>query len=215
MTVPEDRQDAGLKCRNKGQAAVLTLQDVTKHPEGAKALEELRKDYDIREVANGLQLTQRDADLRLYLYEVDDILGAARRNAKRDRQPAAAGGGPDHGASANRYGPEDIISGAADLVSARRAIAQLEEQVLQLRVLSRAVGEQRDKWKLRAQLAEERLSRLHDVANDPNDHRYGALRRFLAKRFHPDHASGTEIEKLIRNEIFKEIWGEVGRIEGR
>jgi hypothetical protein len=193
---------------------VLTLRDVTNHPEGAGALEELRKAYDIREVANGLQLTQRDADLRLYLYEVDDVLGAARRNAQRDREQEAADGSAQ-GLSARRYGPEDIISGAADLVSARRAIAQLGEQIVQLRMTSKTVGDQREKWKLRALLAEEKLSKLNATDADPGDQRYGILRRFLAKRFHPDHASGTGMEKLTRGEIFKEIWGEVGRIEGR
>jgi len=193
---------------------VLTLRDVTNHPEGACALEELRKAYDIREVTSGLQLTQRDADLRLYLYEVDDVLGAARRNAQRDREQEAANGSVQ-GASAKRYGPEDIISGAADLASARRAIAQLGEQIIQLRMTSKTAGDQREKWKLRALLAEEKLSKLNVTAPDPSDQRYGALRRFLAKRFHPDHAPGTGMEKLIRGEIFKEIWGEVGRIEGR
>ena len=193
---------------------MLTLRDVNDHPEGAGALEELRKDYDIREVAGGLQLTQHDADLRLYLYEVDDILGAARRNAQRNREPKAANGS-DYGTSAKHYGPEDIISGGADLASARRAIAQLEEQVIQLRTIGKAVADQREKWKLRAQLAEQKLSTLDDGAADPNDQRYGALRRFLAKQFHPDQAPGAGIEKLVRSEIFKEIWSEVGRIENR
>jgi hypothetical protein len=193
---------------------VLTLQDVTNHPEGAGALEELRKAYEVREIASGLQLTQRDADLRLYFYEVEDVLGAARRNAQREQQQEAANGSAP-GASAKRYGPEDIISGAADLASARRAIAQLGEQIIQLRTTSKTVGDQREKWKLRALLAEEQLSKLNEIAPDPGDQRYGALRRFLAKRFHPDHAPGTGIEKLIRGEIFKEIWGEVGRLEGR
>ncbi len=193
---------------------MLTLRDVTDHPLGASALEELRRDYDICEVAGGLQLSQRDADLRLYLYEVDDILGAARRNAQRDRDAKAASGS-SQGSGSKRYGLEDIISGAADLASARRAIAQLEEQVLQLRVIGKLAADQREKWKLRAQLAELKLSRLKDTTADPGDQRYGALRRFLAKRFHPDHAPGTGTEKLIRSEIFKEIWSEVGRIEGR
>jgi hypothetical protein len=193
---------------------VLTLRDITNHPEGASALEELRKDYDVCEVGSGLQLKQRDADLRLYLYEVDEVLGAARRNVHRSRDQEAANGSAQ-GSSAKRYGPEDIISGAADITSARRAIAQLGEQIVHLRMTSKAAGEQREKWKLRALLAEEKLSKLNDPAPDPGDQRYGTLRRFLAKRFHPDHASGTGMEKLIRGEIFKEIWGEVGRIEGR
>ena len=193
---------------------MLTLRDVTNHPDGASALAELRKAYDVLEISSGLQLTQRDADLRLYLYEVDEVLRAARRNAQRRREQEAANG-PAPGASAKRYGPEDIISGAADLASARRAIAQFEDQIIQLRMAGKIAGDQREKWKQRALLAEERLSKLVDTAHDPDDQRYGALRRFLAKRFHPDHAPGTGIEKLTRGEIFKEIWGEVGRIDGR
>jgi len=34
-----------------------------------------------------------------------------------------------------------------------------------------------------------------------------------AKRFHPDYAPGQGIEKIIRNEIFKEIWNEVDRLD--
>jgi len=42
---------------------------------------------------------------------------------------------------------------------------------------------------------------------------YASLKRFLAKRFHPDFAPGQGIEKLVRNEIFKEIWNEVERLD--
>jgi len=34
--------------------------------------------------------------------------------------------------------------------------------------------------------------------------RYASLKRYLAKRFHPDYAPGQGIEKIVRNEIFKE-----------
>jgi hypothetical protein len=46
-----------------------------------------------------------------------------------------------------------------------------------------------------------------------SDLRYAALKRYLAKRFHPDYAPGQGIEKTVRNEIFKEIWGEVERLD--
>jgi hypothetical protein len=35
----------------------------------------------------------------------------------------------------------------------------------------------------------------------------------LAKRFHPDYGPGQGIEKMIRNEIFKEIWNEIERLD--
>jgi hypothetical protein len=37
------------------------------------------------------------------------------------------------------------------------------------------------------------------------DLRYAALRRYLAKQFHSDYAQGQGIEKIVRNEVFKEI----------
>ena len=46
-----------------------------------------------------------------------------------------------------------------------------------------------------------------------SDVRYASLKRYLAKRFHPDFASGEGIEKVFRNEIFKEIWNEIDRID--
>src|SRR5438874_12036699 len=42
-----------------------------------------------------------------------------------------------------------------------------------------------------------------------SDLRYASLKRYLAKRFHPDYAPGEGIEKIVRNEIFKEIWNEL------
>jgi hypothetical protein len=36
---------------------------------------------------------------------------------------------------------------------------------------------------------------------------------YLAKRFHPDYAPGQGIEKIVRNEIFKEIWNEIDRLD--
>jgi hypothetical protein len=43
--------------------------------------------------------------------------------------------------------------------------------------------------------------------------RYASLKRYLAKRFHPDYAPGEGIEKIVRNEIFKEIWNEIERLD--
>ena len=65
--------------------------------------------------------------------------------------------------------------------------------------------------------AEAKLAQAADnVPSTPgqnvSDVRYAALRRYLAKQFHPDHAPGYGIEKVVRNEIFKEIWGEIERL---
>jgi hypothetical protein len=189
---------------------VLTIQDVNDHPGGPEALQALGESYAVAEIANGLLLTQRNADLRLFLYDIDDVLGAAQRHAACEAARTTASSG-----SAKRYAPEDIISGAPDLESARRMIAQLEHYITQLRANSKAAEARKERWRLRALLAEEKLSHLSDGAPSADDRRFSVLRRFLAKQLHPDNASGTDTEKLIRAEIFKQIWSEVGRIEGR
>ena len=79
--------------------------------------------------------------------------------------------------------------------------------------------QQRESWKVRALMAEAEL--LEATAKTSNnggcqnvsDLRYAALKRYLAKRFHPDYAPGQGIEKTVRNEIFKEIWSEIERLD--
>ena len=79
--------------------------------------------------------------------------------------------------------------------------------------------QQRESWKVRALMAEAEL--LEASAKTSNnggcqnvsDLRYAALKRYLAKRFHPDYAAGQGIEKIVRNEIFKEIWSEIERLD--
>jgi len=89
-----------------------------------------------------------------------------------------------------------------------------------LRSFSQNLYEQRESWKYRALVAEATLVEVANTTNngDPqnvSDLRYAALKRYLAKQFHPDHAPGHGIEKIVRNEIFKEIWSEVERLDNQ
>jgi hypothetical protein len=87
----------------------------------------------------------------------------------------------------------------------------------QLRALSQKLYEQRQSWKHRALVAEATLleAEISNIGGRQNvsDLRYGALKRYLAKQFHPDFAPGNGIEKIVRNEIFKEIWSEIDRLD--
>jgi hypothetical protein len=79
--------------------------------------------------------------------------------------------------------------------------------------------QQRESWKVRALMAEVAL--LEASAKTSNnggcqnvsDLRYASLKRYLAKQFHPDSAPGQGIDKIVRNEIFKEIWNEIDRLD--
>jgi hypothetical protein len=88
-----------------------------------------------------------------------------------------------------------------------------------LRVLLATIDQKRESWKVRALMAEAQL--LEATAKPSNnggcqnvsDVRYPSLKRYLAKQYHPDHAPGQGIEKIVRNEIFKEIWSEIDRLD--
>ena len=96
---------------------------------------------------------------------------------------------------------------------------QMVREIERLRVRSTTIDQQRESWKVRAVMAEAQL--LEAIAKPSHngrrqnvgDVRYASLKRFLAKQFHPDYAPGQGIEKIVRNEIFKEIWNEIGRLD--
>ena len=96
---------------------------------------------------------------------------------------------------------------------------QMVKEIERLRVRSTTIEQQRESWKVRALMAEAQL--LEATAKTSNnggcqnvsDLRYASLKRYLAKQFHPDYAPGQGIEKIVRNEIFKEIWSEIDRLD--
>jgi hypothetical protein len=187
---------------------MLTLREVGRHPQGASALQQLRKVYIITEAENGLMLSQKANDFRLFLYDMDEVLGAARRLQEPLSGPAAK-------SSASPNGKPDALPPTADLQAARRRITELEVRALQLEADVRVLAAERDHWKRRSAESEKARSDSGTGAAGTNDKRYADLRRFLAKRFHPDHADGTGMEKAIRGEVFKEVWAEIDRIDVR
>jgi hypothetical protein len=98
-------------------------------------------------------------------------------------------------------------------------IQKMANEKERLRALLRTIHQQRDSWKIRALRAEaELLEATAKTANNGGcqnvtELRYSALKRYLAKQFHPDCAPGQGFEKTVRNDIFKEIWNEIGRLD--
>src|SRR5262245_16194584 len=96
---------------------------------------------------------------------------------------------------------------------------QMAKEIERLRVLSTTTVQQRESWKVRALMAETQLLEAtvktsnNGGRQNVSDVRYASLKRYLAKRFHPDYAPGQGIEKIVRNEIFKEIWNEIDRLD--
>jgi hypothetical protein len=156
----------------------LRLCDVQRDTIANRALNELMHHYTVAEEKGGLVLTKKAGDMKLFLYDLDDL----------------------H---------------QLDFVHNQQMVKEIER----LRVRSTAIEEQRESWKVRALMAEaELLEATAKTSNDAgcqnvSDLRYASLKRYLAKRFHPDYAPGQGIEKIVRNELFKEIWNEIDRLD--
>jgi hypothetical protein len=156
----------------------LRLADVQRDTIANRALNQLLGDYRVAEEKSRLVLTKKSGELKLFLYELDDL----------------------H---------------QLDFIYNQQMVRNIE----QLRMLSTTLEEQRESWKVRALMAEAQL--LEATATTKNnggservtDLRYASLKRYLAKRFHPDYSPGEGIEKVVRSEIFKEIWNEVDRLD--
>jgi hypothetical protein len=95
----------------------------------------------------------------------------------------------------------------------------MAKEIDRLRLLVTTVNQHRESWKVRALIAEAHLLEAtaktggHAGRQNVTDVRYAALKRYLAKQFHPDYAPGEGLEKIVRNEIFKEIWNEIERLD--
>jgi hypothetical protein len=163
---------------NGGARMALRLCDVQRDTIASRALNELMHHYAVAEQKSRLVLTKTAGDMKLFLYELDDL----------------------H---------------QLDFVHNQ----QMVREIKRLRVRSTTIDQQRESWKARALIAEAELLEATAKASNSggrqnvSDLRYASLKRYLAKRFHPDYAPGQGIEKIVRNELFKEIWNEIERLD--
>ena len=94
----------------------------------------------------------------------------------------------------------------------------LRASVSRLQNAGKAVIAQREEWKARALVAEQKVTDLTaQLASRraTRDDRFDALRRLVARELHPDFCDNGGIEKLIRAEFFKRLWPEIERLVER
>ena len=68
-------------------------------------------------------------------------------------------------------------------------------------------GSEAAAWRQRAEAAEARL------AAGAEDGRFDRLKRRLAREFHPDQAAGSEIDRAVREVVFRRVWQIVQEVE--
>ena len=69
------------------------------------------------------------------------------------------------------------------------------------------VGPEAADWRQRAEAAEARL------AAGREDSRFDRLKRRLAREFHPDQAAASEIDRVVREVVFRRVWQIVQEVE--
>ena len=97
-------------------------------------------------------------------------------------------------------------------------VRALRASVSRLQNAGKTVIAQREEWKARALVAEQKVTDLTaQLASrrDTRDDRFDALRRLVARELHPDHCAGGGLEKTIRAEFFKKLWPEIERLVER
>lgn len=100
-------------------------------------------------------------------------------------------------------------------------IADFEKETARLRERGKAAVEQRlqaeaerDRWEARALKAEQtKCNAEQSEETDLGTTKYQQLKRFVAREFHPDHSTGSGIEKAVRTETFKVIWAKVDQLD--
>src|SRR5262245_61682534 len=184
----------------------LCLRDVQRDPIANRALKELMQHYTVAEEKSGLVLTKTAGDMKLFLYELDDLHQLDFvQNQRMTRE----------------IGRLRVRSSTIDQQreswKARALVAEAE--LLEATARTSNIDQQRAGWKVRALMAEQQLLEATAKASNNGgfhtvgDLRYASLKRYLAKRFHPDYSPGEGIERIIRTEVFKEIWNEVDRLD--
>ena len=94
-------------------------------------------------------------------------------------------------------------------------VRTLRARVARLQNAGKTVIAQREEWKARALVAEQKATDLAAQLvsrGETRDDRFDALRRLVAKELHPDHCAAGDIEKTVRAEFFKKLWPEIERL---
>lgn len=92
----------------------------------------------------------------------------------------------------------------------RYEIKQLNMIIDDLRAKGKKAISSRDKWRERAEIAEEKLTKSQSASDDM---KFKRLKIMFSKMYHPDCITGDRFEKMIKQEIFKEFWQVIESIE--
>ncbi len=75
----------------------------------------------------------------------------------------------------------------------------------------------RDKWKKEAEDAQAKITALEKkiskLSTNNSDSKFKKVKHTFSQMYHPDKIVGDKFEKMIKQEIFKEFWQEIKKID--
>lgn len=114
------------------------------------------------------------------------------------------------------------VAPAADPQALQRHLAEMAASVQRLREAGHAAAAERDAARaeaaaLRLALSAARAELAQQAATSPGPPepagRFRAAKLAFARLYHPDRAGGSELDRLVRGQVFREFWTELERIE--
>ncbi len=110
---------------------------------------------------------------------------------------------------------------AIDLLSFQDEIKKLNNTIADLRRKGKKAVASRDSWKRKAEDAEKKIVELEkrfsrfENGFTNSDSKFQKIKNRFAVMYHPDKIIGDKYEKLIKQEIFKEFWEEIEKIDNK
>jgi hypothetical protein len=166
----------------------------------------------------------------LLLFIVAGLVGLALWVHHSDKhqqagQPSPAGSRPNYfaGATVIKRGtvPGETAKtidqyAQAVIAELQSALAMREETIKDLREKGKRAVADRDRWEAAANELQSALAAVKTEAAGDEPDRFRKLKAALARMFHPDAlSSASSFERVVREELFKEINVEMDRIEGK
>lgn len=137
------------------------------------------------------------------LSEVDKIYIENTWNEFRSLQPAHD----------TRPDERDIAPGPLDSLRLAAELKNAEERIDKLREAGMLLLRQRDQLQARVKELEGQAAEARPEAG-ASDRRFEQAKRVFAKLYHPNALAGrSQLDIMVRGEVFKEFWAELERIE--
>ncbi len=181
----------------------MWTQNLSSDVDASAAIREIENPGYTIEIKHDLVLATKGT-IKWYINNRDQLVNWLKAKRAWSKSNNSAESPPKHDTDRTRTTPDERQS---------PSVQDLESEINRLRERGKLAVKQRDEWERRALAAETRVKELvRSAPQAEGDLRFKLLRQMIAQEFHPDHAKAEGLEKMVRQEIFKQLWPKVEEI---